>query len=154
MTPNDYLKLNLTNLLVNENAVTFCMDLFQVSQLFDDSYDNTLTKEQTYELLELTMVKIPQNPFYQAFFNKLQPLFESNILQWQSANMIEEGDNKESLEKSYMLRANIYQIFHYCAKLLFGSEYAQQNSFNFQVLYGEKLEEYKKEFIKSELKNA
>lgn len=150
----DQLRIDLALLLKDENAVNFCMDLYESSQLFDDAYDDVLAQNEVYKLLELTMVKIPNNPFYRVCFNKLQPLLESYVLQWQSSNKIEArqlvvSDEKEQelFNKAYSLRAYIFQIFHYCAKLLHGDKYAENQAIYFQLLYGETLENYKKEFI-------
>lgn len=135
---------NLKNLLQNDDAVEFCSSLFTIAQGFDDIKDNETEKVDVYGLMWCVLFKFGENPFYLKHKAFLQPLMASMLLQWQSANVIEQtlGD----LHKSYMLRAFFYQICHFCALLLHGSKYAQEQSLNFQMLYGESFENYRKEF--------
>lgn len=144
---------NLEFLLGDKNAVEFCINLWQISQLFDDIYDEGgISKEECIDLIFRTMTILPQNKFYNAYRLELQPLINSMFIQWISANKIEENKDETMLEKSYMLRAFIFQIFHYCAMLLKGSEFALSESIDFQKCYGETFEDYKKEFV--EVKNV
>lgn len=132
-------------LLEDKGAVDMCVLLFKISQLFDDIYDEgKLEKSEALELMYMVMVDLPQNRFYSTFQGKLQPLIESFILQWMSANNLE--DKKEQLEKSYMLRAFLFQIFHFSAMVLKGKDFAIENSDIFQKMYGETFNEYVKEF--------
>lgn len=144
---SSYLKLkeHLDLLLKDEFAVKYCCDLWLQLQLFDDIYDEgVLDKESSLKLIQLSMVEIPNNPFFVRFQPYLQPLQYSLFLQWVSAN--KEEDTKGALHKAYMLRAFIFQIVHLCSSLLFGVEYAKENSQVFQELYGETFEEYQEEF--------
>jgi len=132
-------------LLEDKSAAEMCTLFFKISQLFDDIYDEgKLEKTEVVELMYMTMVDLPQNGFYNTFQYRLQPLVESFILQWMSANNLE--DKKEQLEKSYMLRAFLFQIFHFSAMVLKGRDFAIKNSDFFQKLYGETFNEYVKEF--------
>ena len=136
---------NLNGLLDNKSAVDFCVLLFEISQLFDDIYDEgKLEKTETVELMLKTLIYLPENQFYRYNQMQLQPMINSYILQWMSANGLE--DKKIMLEKSYMLRAFLFQIYHFCAKLLYGDLYAIDNAILFQELYGETYLEYNKEF--------
>jgi hypothetical protein len=134
---------NLNELLGDMSAVEFCVLLFQISQLFDDIYDDGVSKDECLELIMKTMVYLPSNNFYRTFQSQLQPLITSMFLQWMSANKIETQGIEGELEKSYMLRAFIYQIFHFCAILLNRDIDGEL----FQKMYGEKFEEYKREFV-------
>jgi len=139
---------NLSVLLEDNSAVDFCVTLFEISQLFDDIYDEgLLARKEVIDLIFKTIIHLPNNQFYSTFKNKLQPLIESYFLQWMSANSIEEFDGEKQLEKSYMLRAFIFQIYHFCGMLLKGKDFAISEAVVFQNCYGEKFEEYKKEFV-------
>jgi hypothetical protein len=140
----NFLRENLSNLLKNEEAVNFCCDVFDIAQGFDDIYDKDADKKGVYDLLWLTIFRLPHNQFFSTFRAQLDPLLMSLLLQWQSANVLEE--NKGDLNKAYMLRAFFYQLCHFCAALLHGFAYAQEQSVNFQSLYGESFAEYSKEF--------
>jgi hypothetical protein len=142
----NHIKENLDILINDVYAVDFCVLLFEISQLFDDVYDEgNISKEEAFELMWKTMVKLPSNPFYKSYMGKLTPMIESYILQWMSANTLE--DKKEMLERSYMLRAFLFQIFQFCAMLVHGESYAIEKAYLFQKLYGEKFEDYIKEFV-------
>lgn len=137
-----HLKENLSNFLQDDNATAFCMTLFDISQGFDDIYDEgQLSKKDTLKLISKTLIELPNNPFFCAYKHKLQPLLESYFLQWKSANAIE--SSRGDLHKAYMLRAFIYQIFHYCAYIL-GRDVPEEL---FQDLYGETFKEYSMEFL-------
>jgi hypothetical protein len=121
----------------------FCADLWLQLQLLDDVYDrDELTKEESLKLVKLTLIDIPNNPFYRSYAIRLNPLMESLYLQWTSANRLEE--EKRDLDKAYMLRAFIIQVFHYCSAILHGIDYAE--SMDFQQFYKEKFNDYKREF--------
>lgn len=142
---NYQLLLEQYTLLLNDVAAAkLCADLWLTAQIFDDIYDEQITKKDCLKLMKLVFVDIPQNPVYDAVRLKLQPLLHSMMLQWQAANSIEE--NKSDLNKSYMLRAYFFQIPQYLAALIHGDEYANQLSDSFNALYGEKYEDYSKEF--------
>jgi hypothetical protein len=135
---------NLIPLLEDGAAVNFCVTLFQIAQYFDDIYDEgKLEKNECLDLIFKSLFELPANLFYSAHQDKLQPLIVSMFLQWVSANEIEE--QKGELEKSYMLRSNLYQIYHFCGLLLKGKDYAINNALTFQGLYGEKFNDYKEE---------
>ena len=136
---------HLTELLDDVYAVDMCVTLFEISQLFDDVYDEgSLNKAHTLQLIQKSLIELPSNLFYRKFFNELQPMIQSYILQWMSANKMEEQNL--ACEKSYMLRAFLFQIYQFCAMLLHGYDYAIDNSLVFQELYGEKFTEYLAEF--------
>lgn len=144
---SDIIAGNLSALLGDDSAVEFGVLLFQISQLFDDIYDDgILGRKECLDLIFKTMVELPQNNFYNSFKYKLQPLVESMFLQWMSANAIEEFEGERQLEKSYMLRAFLFQIYQFCGMLLKGKDFAISEALVFQNCYGEKFEEYRKEF--------
>jgi hypothetical protein len=136
---------HLESLLEDGAAINFCVLLFQIAQLFDDVYDDKLEKRECLDLIFKTMVELPNNLFYSTYKDKLQPLIESMFLQWISANAIEK--TKQDLERSFVLRANLYQIYHFCAMLLKGKDFAIASALAFQSIYGEKFNDYKKEII-------
>lgn len=135
---------NLIALLGDEPATRFGVLLFEISQLFDDIYDDGgLEKKETVELIFKTMVELPQNHFYNTFKAQLQPLVTSMFLQWISANQYE--IEKRGLEKAYMLRAFLFQIYQFCGMLLKGKDFAMNEALVFQDCYGEEFNEYKRE---------
>ena len=63
---------------------------------------------------------------------------------WQSANEFE--NNKEELHKAYMLRAGYYGILIMVVHAVHGQEEAERIAPYAWRYYGEKFEEYRKEF--------
>lgn len=124
-------------------AVKFCADFWLQLQLLDDVYDgDEISDEEALKLVKLSLIEIPSNPFYVNYGQQLQPLISSLYLQWNAANKLEE--QKRDLEKAYMLRAFVIQLFHYCSAIMHGIDYA--DSVDFQGFYGETFTEYVKEF--------
>lgn len=128
------------------NASRYCSDLWLQLQLMDDVYDEgkTTSKEEALQLINLSLVEIPNNPFYKAYYSQLNAFNHSIFLQWASANKME--TEKRDLDKAYMLRAFVVQVFHYVGALLKGTQFAFDNSDIFQALYGETFNDYVEEF--------
>lgn len=123
-------------ILKNENAVQMCLDLFKISQTWDDLHDgDPVDNDRLSEVFKTALVSLPDNPFYDKFRFQLRPLIMSTILQWESANSMEKL--KQSPHKSYMLRAGIYSIFHMCVFLLHGPKIARKTGPAIYEIYGE-----------------
>ena len=141
----------LMDVLKNEDAVRLCINVWEAWELFDDAYDDKLSKDEVYRLLEITMVLIPNNIFYRTFRDKLQPIVELNIMNWHTSNNIEENslnfndkDHEKLFYHSYILRSFITQLFSYCVRLLHGDKYCYDNSARLQLLFNNTFEEYKR----------
>jgi hypothetical protein len=57
--------------------------------------------------------------------------------QWSAANKLEAKPSGDDLAKSYMLRASLYQLFHACAVLCGGLDWAAEIGPEVYRLYGE-----------------
>jgi hypothetical protein len=73
------------------------------------------------------MLEIPANEFYRANFAFLQPVIVMIWAQWTAANGMETDPIKGDREKAFMLRASLYQLFHACAVLCGGLDWAGRN---------------------------
>lgn len=146
MSERENLERILSECLSDVDAVCFCLSLWEVIHIWDDLYDQDkkVPKDTLNGVFTYLLVELPNNPFYVANQLRLRPMIESMILQWHSANAIEDGSVKvgNGHRKAYMLRAFYYQIVHYCGLLLHGWEYAQRNIGPFQSIYGEEWESY------------
>jgi hypothetical protein len=128
----------------NAAAVDYCMCLLKIADTWDDLIDEDhVAPERTSEAFEACLLNIPENPFFAVHCTVLVPLHRNIILQWYAANEFEA--RKESLEKAYMLRAGIYQIFGVCASLIGGMEWGRRCSPEIWRLYGEKFDDFRKE---------
>lgn len=130
------IKVHLEAVLFDANAVALCLDLYRLCQIWDDWYDGDISsKDDILQSFRIALFEIPTNPFFDAFRKTLTPLLLSVLQQWEVANQMEDG--KESPEKSYMLRAGVYQIFHMCLFLAHGDEHAKKHGKDVYSIYGE-----------------
>jgi len=124
------------------DAAKLCLELLYLANFYDDVYDGDKPKD-VYKALIIDMVSIRRNPFFLRFQGELTTLITSMTLQWIAANKLEE--NKEHLEKAYMLRAGIYQVIAYCAFLSGGLDHYLECGDEIYKLYGETFENYSEE---------
>jgi hypothetical protein len=81
---------------------------------------------------------IPKNLIYQAI-PSLPDHMLNVFLRWRDANKLERM-NPPEVEKSYMLRAGIYDIFQLIAFYMYGDEWAEEIGPKVRMLYGETIE--------------
>jgi len=131
----------------DKNVVDFCSKIVHVIHLWDDliDKDKPTEDEDINEAFTSLMVDIPLNPFYIANINFIAPMLQSIISKWHTANVFERDKGEGDVEKAYMLRAEMYQLFVLCAELIGGREWSRFVAPNIWRLYGEKLEVFKKE---------
>jgi len=145
----EILKEHLLNIIGDKDAVSMCMQLWDVIQVWDDLTDgDPVSKEDIHAAFITSLIELPKNPFYAAFANELRPLLMSSILQWRVANEFEKGAEDNDLNKAYMLRANFYNVVHYCAYIIYGADGAENVGPSILRLYGETLSEFKEEICR------
>lgn len=149
---NDDVKKEVADFLLkvfdDPEAVKFCMELLYVFHLWDDLYDQDKerSKDDINQGFVILLDRLRRNSFFRVHQNDLYPLIMSSVLQWHDANIFEDEGEYENLRKSYMLRANIYQIWAYCAFLLKGYDFYKGLRGAFSRLYDEDYEMYLEEF--------
>ena len=113
----------LEHVLKDAGAIQFIKSLHKISQVWDDlvDKDKPVSREQIDGAFRLALIEIPQNPFYLFFIGKLLPVMESVIYDWQTATVMEQGDE---LMTPFILRDSLAGIIVYCAGLLYGPEWA------------------------------
>lgn len=123
----------------NEYAVALCMDLLLVAHAWDDLIDEDkgLSEQEIDEAFLCALVSIPANPFFAQNSQYLLPVFHSVWLQWKVANVFEREKQQHDMEKAYMLRASIYQVFQMVALLCGGRDWAVEVGPEVWRLYGE-----------------
>lgn len=141
------LRQHLTGLIKDPHAVDMCMDLMKIAQIWDDliDKDKEIDPASVHDVFITALIKLPSNPFYMAFSSELRPLLMNVYLQWRAANEMEQSGKEEDINKAYMLRAGIYQVFAYCAFLVYGVEKSAEISADVWRIYGETLPEFVKE---------
>ena len=139
------LYLSLFPLLKGDSeATTFCVDLMNICQVWDDliDKDSEYTDDDINKTFQTLLFSLPMNSFYVAHQHELRPLIMNSILKWFDANEMEKGKEESDLHMSYMLRAEIYSIFCYVAFLIGGLNYAKTVGVKIRRLYSEKLSEF------------
>lgn len=141
-------KENLNYWLIgNSNAVSFCLDMIKAIHLWDDliDKDSKLEDEEINDVFTFLMVDMPMNPFYVLNQRDIAPMMNTIILKWHTANVFEKEKKVNDVDKAYMLRAELYQLFVLCATLIGGREWGRDMSVNIWRLYSESIKELKKE---------
>ena len=131
----------------NSNAIVFCLDMIKAIHLWDDliDKDNELKDEEINDVFTFLMVDMPMNPFYAVNHREIAPMMNTIILKWHTANVFEKEKEVNDVDKAYMLRAELYQLFVLCATLIGGREWGREMSIHIWRLYGESVKELKKE---------
>lgn len=131
----------------NEAAVLFCLDMVRAIHLWDDliDKDKEIKDEEVNRVFTFLMVDMPLNPFFVLNQRDIAPMMQSIILKWHTANVFEEEKEDNDIEKAYMLRAELYQLFVLCATLVGGRDWGREMSVYIWRLYGESVKELKKE---------
>jgi len=144
MTRDRYIKLheNLLKVLGDVYAAKLCYDYFIIAQCWDDliDKDNELSDIEIHDAFYTSLISIPTNPFYLKNSHKILPVLEVSIYKWFQSNKYE--SKKTELNKAYMLRAGLYDIFSACYIAIHGID----ADFNIYDLYGETFNEFMKEF--------
>jgi len=134
-------------LIGNTQAVQFCLDMIKAIHLWDDliDKDTKIEDEDINEVFTFLMVDMPMNPFYVLNQRDIAPMMNTIILKWHTANVFEKEKKVNDVEKAYVLRAELYQLFVLCATLIGGREWGRDMSVNIWRLYDESVKELKKE---------
>lgn len=129
------------------NAIDLCIHIMYTFNVWDDIIDKDveITSENINKAFRNLIDVIPTNPIMVAWGHVLYPSLYSVYSQWIAANEFE--SKRRNTEKAYMLRAALYQFFIMVAKCLYGSDWADEISFNVWDSYGEDFNEYETEVL-------
>ncbi len=139
---------NLNYWLRGESAaIVFCLDMIKAIHLWDDliDKDSKIEDKDINDVFTFLMVDMPLNPFYVRYQRDIAPMMNTIILKWHTANVFEKEKEVNDVEKAYMLRAELYQLFVLCATLIGGREWGREMSVHIWRLYRESVKELKKE---------
>ena len=114
--------------------------------MFDDVADgDPICSQDLNAAIWDTLVAMPTNDFYVRNAHHLSPLVASMILKWHAANDVESVGHID--ERSYMWRAGYYDVVLMVCNLCHGPAATGNIASQILGLYGEKYEDYKKEFL-------
>jgi len=127
-------------------AVEWLVMLWNVIQVFDDVADGDPVHPQDLNAaIWDTLVAMPTNDFYVRNAHHLSPMVASMILKWHAANDAESNGCAD--ERSYVWRAGYYDVVLMVCNLCYGPAATGRVASQILGLYGEKYEDYKKEFL-------
>jgi len=151
MTSIDWLQENLKKvLLLPQPVIDWLVMVYVAIQVFDDIADgHKVERKDLDKTIWNTMVGIYQNQFFITNCQYLIPLVSVAILKWQAADQVERGGKADA--RSFVWRAGYYDLVMAAVLLTHGPSFAEENAHIVMGLYGEKFEDYLKEFSKCQI---
>lgn len=145
-SPEYWLERNFVEVLnLPEAAVMWLLNLWRVTQVFDDLADGDSVDRTTLdETIWRTLVELPGNSFFQTNCVNLMPAIATAILKWKGSDTAEREHNADA--RSFVWRAAYYDIVLLTVSLCHGPKIAMEMADEVMKLYGEKFEDYLKEF--------
>ena len=127
------------------DAADWLLSVWAVTQVFDDVADGHNVERKTlHDAIWNSLVKMPANPFFQANSGTLLPVMANSILKWVASDDAERAGKAD--ERSFVWRAAYYDIVLLVVLLTQGKDAALAKAATVMSLYGEKFEDYRKEF--------
>jgi hypothetical protein len=102
----------------------FFMLCHTVDDLVDG--DRAVSRSDVCAALWLAMSQIPRNPFFLAYRDRLQPVIDVAILNWFTANELEERGGVHSRNISWTLRCSILDVIIAAAACVGGDGWAMK----------------------------
>lgn len=145
-SPRDSLTtLFIEQLQLPRDAVAWLLNLWDVTQMFDDVADKTpIDRADLDRAIFAALVQMPANPFFAAHSSSLLPLLAMVILKWKASDDAEQEGKAD--EKSFVWRAAYYDMVLAVVLLCHGSDAALKTAKLVMDMYGESFAEYSKEF--------
>lgn len=146
MTGVDWLKENLQRVfLLPAPAVEWLVMVYEAIQVFDDIADgDTVERKDLNATIWNTLVGMHQNAFFLANSHYLIPLLATAIMKWQASDHVERNGQADA--RSFVWRAGYYDLILMAVSITHGPGFATNNAHLVMEFYGEKFEDYMKEF--------
>jgi hypothetical protein len=121
------------------------MMLYEAIQVFDDVADgDKIDRQDLNACIWNTLVGMNQNSFWLVNSQTLTPVVASMILKWQASDQAERAGRADA--RSFVWRAGFYDVVLMTVALCHGSAHATNVASQVMAIYGEKLEDYLREF--------
>lgn len=139
--------------LGDKNAIRLSLDFWDVCQAWDDLVDGgNISTDAINDAFLKCLLYIPTNPI-SVSMPELPYHIYNVFLRWRDSDAIERGSpTSEDLNKSYMLRAGVYDLFILIAAKLYGDKHAKNIGVKVRKYYGETLESYKLEILSCQIR--
>ena len=139
------LAVHFQTLELPPDAALWLLDVWQMIQTLDDVADgDPVSRGDLNAAIWASLVTMPGNSFYQANVAPLQAGLAMLVLKWQASDDAERAGQADA--RSYMWRAGYYDLVLLVVLLTKGHATAMKNAMTVMQLYGEKLDDYLKEF--------
>lgn len=126
-------------------AIDWLLLLWSVIQTFDDFADgDNVERAELDALIWNTLVALPCHPFFAANAQALGGAVSTAILKWQASDKAERDGLADA--RSFVWRAGFYDVVLVVLNLCYGPSVAQSKAHLVMHLYGERLDDYLKEF--------
>ena len=146
MTIAEYwLTENFRELGLPPDAAAWLLDLWHVTQTFDDVADgDPVDRAALDDTVWRCLVNMPANSFFMANASQLLPALATSICKWKASDDAERSGRAD--EKSFVWRAAYYDIVLLTVLLCLGRESAMEKAGAVMALYGEDFAKYREEF--------
>lgn len=146
MAAMNWLRENLRQVFcLPDDSIDWLLMLYQAIQLFDDVADgDKIERVELDAVIWNSLVGFHQNAFFLKNSHHLLPVIATSILKWQASDRAERNGAVD--QKSFMWRASYYDVVMAVVLIHHGPAIAAQLSDSVMHLYGEKYEDYIKEF--------
>jgi hypothetical protein len=146
MTATEWIRANLKQVFsMPDEACEWLCDLFDLIQVFDDFADgDAVSRDTLNNAIWASIVGMPSNPFFQRNAAYLLPHLGTAILKWQASDSVEREGKQNAM--SFSWRASYYDVVLACVYLVHGKTEAIRLAPHVMALYGEKFDDYMKEF--------
>jgi len=127
------------------SSVEWLLMIYQAIQVFDDVADgDEVTRQELDKTIWNMLVAMHQNKFWRLNQDALSPLLATMVLKWQASDIAERAGKAD--EKSFVWRSGYYDLVLAVVQICHGPEIAIKMAPSVMDLYGEKFEDYMKEF--------
>lgn len=104
-------------------AIELINQYFIVSQIWDDLHDKdkAVSNGKLDYMMQLALVEIPRNKFFQQHYLELMPIVQHCLMTWMDSNNLEESGDDTDLKVSYVLRSVTTDLLIHMAGIIGGS---------------------------------
>lgn len=126
-------------------AIEWLMMVWNIIQVFDDVADgDPIDRSDLNKAIWDSLVGIYQNPFFVAHAHILTPVLATMVLKWHASDIAERNGKHDA--RSFVWRAGYYDLVLISVQLVHGPDVAASSAHLVMELYGERFENYMKEF--------
>jgi hypothetical protein len=126
-------------------AEDWLCQLWDATQFLDDCMDgDSVDLHKGFDAIYSLLVGMPSNAFFQTHAPMLLPVMSVAFMKWKASDDAERMGQHDA--RSFMWRASFYDVVMIVVVLCKGASEAQKLAADVMLIYGEKMEDYVKEF--------